>query len=138
GHLLAALTAASKVGVEINPAARRVAQLHGLRTVATLQELGEEVFDVVISSHSLEHVPAPRDVLLKLRTHLPPDGQLILLAPLDDWRATSQRTFHPADMNFHLYSWTPQSLGNLLLSADLEPLDLRTMTHAFPLFGPVF
>ncbi len=136
GHLLAVLQAGNKVGVEINPAARRAAIHHGLNVVARVADLGSERFNVVLSSHTLEHVPSPLDTLVALQEHVLPEGRILLLLPLDDWRSAEQRKFHSDDISRHLYCWTPQSLGNLLRAAGLEPLATEVVTRAFPPLGP--
>ena len=136
GHLLAALNAGHKVGVEVNPEARSAAEEYGFRVATRLEDLEEERFDVVISCHALEHVAGPRDILVGLGRRLVGDGRLVLLLPLDDWRSREQRSFRVNDINMHLYCWTPQALGNLLRAADLEPLTVRVVTRAFPPLGP--
>ncbi len=136
GHLLAVLKAGHKVGVEINPAARRVAIDYGLKVVARVGDLGDERFDVVLSSHTLEHVPSPLETLVALQEHLLSDGRLLLLLPLEDWRSSEQRKFHRDDISMHLYCWTPQSLGNLLRAVGLEPVAIKVITRAFPPLGP--
>ncbi len=132
GHLLAALPGRRKVGVEINPAARAAGALYGFPIVAELGELGPERFDVILSSHALEHVPAPHDVLRDLRNHLTPNGLLLLLLPLDDWRARAQRDLAGPDVNMHLYCWTPRALANLLVAAGFSPRTVRVVARAFP------
>jgi hypothetical protein len=45
-------------------------------------------------------------------------GKLILMLPLDDWRAASQQgRYRDGNQHNHLYAWTPQILGNLLVEA---------------------
>ncbi len=132
GHLLAALPGGRKVGVEVNPAARAAGAPYGFPLVADLAELGDEQFDVVVSSHALEHVPAPYDALRELRNRLAPDGFLLLLLPLDDWRVRAQRNPAGPDVNMHLYCWTPRALANLLVASGFSPRAVRVVTRAFP------
>lgn len=132
GHLLAALPGSRKVGVEINPAARAAGAPYGFPIVAEPGDLGPERFDVIVSSHALEHVPAPLDVLRDLRNRLTPNGLLLLLLPLDDWRAPAQRDFAGPDVNMHLHCWTPRALANLLVVAGFSPRTVRVVTRAFP------
>ena len=132
GHLLAALTAGHKVGVEVNPAARQAALHYGLQLVPSLTQVDGTPFDVVISCHALEHVPTPLDTLIGLRSRLRTDGRLVLLLPLDDWRSADQRRYHVDDVNMHLHCWTPQALGNLLRAAEFRSVKVRIVTRAFP------
>jgi SAM-dependent methyltransferase len=115
GTLLASLTCAERIGVEINPLARELADRRGIKTYETLSEVPDRVADVLISSHTLEHVPNPYTALVEMRAKLRVDGKLVLLLPLDDWRRGKR--YDAAEPNHHLYGWTPQLLGNLLVEA---------------------
>ena len=56
GFLLKSLDAMSKLGIEVNPAAREEASRRGIPTVgAAPGELPAAFADVVISNHALEH-----------------------------------------------------------------------------------
>lgn len=133
GYLLANLPIAEKVGVEINPAARKEVERQGIAVYPTLGDLPEGLaFSTILSSHALEHVPSPVEALKSMRTLLEPDGQLLLLLPLDDWRAPHHRQYRKGDVHFHLYNWTPQNLGNILVEAGFNPEDIRIITDAMP------
>lgn len=132
GYLLSLLPGKIKMGVEINPSARAAAESLGVRCVAALDELGEMRFSRVISSHALEHVPAPLTALEQLRLRLAEGGKLLLLLPLDDWRAASQRKYRTGDLHRHFYAWTPQNLGNLLDEAGYKDIHIRIITDAMP------
>lgn len=130
GALLDLLPGSTKVGVEINPVARQAANERGLDVVPSLDNLSAEArFSRVISNHALEHIPNPLDALRHLREVLEPDGKLVIMVPLDDWRASSQRTYTEDDPNHHLYAWTPQSLGNLLSEAGFKVDSVRIITN---------
>jgi SAM-dependent methyltransferase len=132
GYLLSGLTARRKVGVEVNPHALDCARGLGLEAYANLADV-PGVFDKVITSHAVEHVPHPRQAFLELKEKLrDPHSRLLVLLPLDDWRTAANRRFHPNDMHMHLHAWTPSSLGNLLKTCDLEVLDVRVIAHAWP------
>jgi SAM-dependent methyltransferase len=130
GYLLSLLGAREAVGVEPNEAARRDASERGLRVVAGTSELPEAFADVVISNHALEHTLHPLEELTGIRRVLKPDGRLVLWLPLDDWR--TQRRVDPADINHHLYTWTPLLLSNLLAEAGFEVLETRIVAYAWP------
>jgi SAM-dependent methyltransferase len=132
GFLLKVLDAAKKVGVEVNPYARAKAQELGIETYTTIDQVSGN-FDKVLSSHTLEHIPHPRQALLELKEKLRDEqSRLLLLLPLDDWRARPQRRYDPSDTNMHLHTWTPQLLGNLLNSCDLQVQEIRLIQHAWP------
>jgi SAM-dependent methyltransferase len=131
GFTLKNLQCTRRVGVEINPAARRVAKENGVEVYAATSEVPDFIADVVISNHVLEHVPYPVEALRELRSKLKPAGKFVLVVPLDDWR--TQKVYDPTDINHHLHTWTPQLLGNTLQEAGFDPrnLSVRVFTHAW-------
>jgi FkbM family methyltransferase len=131
GALLDRIQAASKVGVEVNPAARNAALARGLRVVRTVDELAPDSADVVISNHALEHTLNPLRELSALRRVLRPGGSIVLWLPLDDWRGQRR---HKPDRNRHLFAWTPLSIGNLLEEAGFEGIETRVVTRAWLMF----
>lgn len=132
GNLLRALRCTRRIGVEANPAALARCREAGIEAHADLAEVPDGIADVVVSNHALEHVPAPIEALRQLRTKLKPRGRLCLVLPIDDWRAT--RRYDPGDKNRHLYTWTPQLLGNALSEAGfrVRSSDVWIRTHAWP------
>jgi SAM-dependent methyltransferase len=145
GGLLGGLRAGRKIGVEINDVARESAvREHGVEAYKTLGEVADGVADVVVSNHTLEHLAAPYEALRQLRGKLKRDGRLVLVLPIDDWRA--QRRYDPADINRHLYTWTPMNLGHLLDEAGYRVEHMRivhrTLMRGFEKFAklpaPVF
>lgn len=132
GFLLKILDAKRKAGVEVNPHARESARQLGIETYGSVEEVAG-TFDKVISSHALEHVPHPRQAVLELKERLTDeDSRLLLLLPLDDWRARMNRHYRPNDAHMHLQTWTPQLLGNLLSSCGLRVDEVRVINHAWP------
>ena len=89
-------------------------------------------FTKIISSHALEHVPNPYALLHALREYLDGSAKLLLLLPLDDWRASPNRRYNPADINHHLYTWTPQIIGNLLSETGYRSIEVEVVTDAMP------
>ena len=129
GYMLQALCCGTKVGVDVNPAARAEATKLGIEVFADIAELGDRKFDVIITSHCLEHVTSPYETLTRLRRLLQKDGNIVLLLPVDDWR---NEPWAGPDINFHLYTWTPKLLGNLLVAAGFDPIFIRTVTRVSP------
>lgn len=129
GYLLQLLSCRTRTGIDINPAARAEANRQSIEAWASLEELGDTRFDTVISSHCLEHVANPYETLRAIRRVLRPSGKLVLLLPLDDWRSEPWRG---ADINGHLYAWTPKLLGNLLKASGFEPTFIRVVNHVVP------
>jgi SAM-dependent methyltransferase len=114
GGLIGGLRAARRIGVEINDVARAAAeQKHpGVEYYKTLAEVADGTVDVVVTNHTLEHLASPYEALLQIRPKLTPGGKLVIVVPIDDWRA--QKQWVPGDVNRHLFTWTPLNLGNLL------------------------
>jgi SAM-dependent methyltransferase len=132
GFLIKVLDAQRKVGVEVNPHARAQAKELGIETYPIIKDVPGK-FDKVMSSHTLEHVPHPRQALLELKDKLRDEhSRLLLLLPLDDWRSRANKRYDPFDVNMHLHTWTPQLLGNLLSSCDLRVAQIRVVQHAWP------
>jgi len=129
GYLLQALSCRTRTGVDINPAARAHAESLGIEVFSHPAELRDRKFDAIISSHCLEHVPSPYNALAQLRKLLDKNGKIVLLLPLDDWR---NEPWTGPDINFHLYTWTPKLLGNLLVAAGLEPIFIRIVKYVNP------
>ena len=133
GHLLNVLEARTKIGIDINPIARESVGQKGIKAYANLEALEEGLsFDRIITSHALEHVPCPYDILVGLRKLLRPQGALVWLSPMDDWRRRLHRSWQANDFDMHLYAWTPLTIGNLLVTAGYRPQSIEIITHAFP------
>ena len=130
GYLLYTLGAKSKIGVDINPAARAQAARLGITTYGTLDELGDRTFSKIVTSHALEHVPNPYEALVRLKSFLRPGGKLLWLSPMDDWRLKHQRRWRADDPDMHLYAWTPLLIGNLLKTAGYVPEAVSILRHA--------
>jgi len=140
GYLLKALSCGQRFGVEVNPAARRVAEANGLTCFESLDQVNDYTMDIAIAHHSLEHVASPLYILRTLRSKLRPGGALLIVLPIDDWR--TQRGYDPNDPNHHLYAWTPLILGNLLAEAGFDvstlvmTIGVNGWFRVFPRFYP--
>lgn len=133
GSLLSKLNCQEKCGVEINPFARHYVREHlNINVVRDTSQLSDESFSRIIVNHVLEHIPNPYDALLEFRRLIKRDGLLLILLPLEDWRASGEKVFKPNDIDQHIYTWTPKLMGNLLWQAGFEPLELRIITRTFP------
>jgi SAM-dependent methyltransferase len=132
GFLLANLNCANRIGIEPNPAAREAAAANGVTVFASSSEaltaLGAEAVDVVISDNALEHALEPWRELTALRPLLRRGGRIHFVVPCENigWR------YRADDFNQHLYSWSPQSAGNLLKMAGYEVETARPYIHKWP------
>jgi 2-polyprenyl-3-methyl-5-hydroxy-6-metoxy-1,4-benzoquinol methylase len=127
GYILAGLACRERYGVEINPVARLEAA-RVLKVQAAVDDLPADVaFDVIISHHALEHVDNPLRELERLKSRLTPEGKMVFVVPSELW--PKQRVYRPGDINQHLYTWTPLSLGNLFARAGLVVERTELLMH---------
>ncbi len=131
GSILAALKVASRRGVEPNEQPRINATRRGIDAVASLADVPSESVDVVISNHALEHCRSPFEELTQMQRVLRPQGRLVLVLPMDDWRRS--RRFLAQDINDHLYAWAPLHIGNLVTDVGLHVDSVDIIRHAYPL-----
>lgn len=90
-------------------------------------------FATIHLSHSLEHMPDPRAVLMRIREWLAPEGVVVIEVPnqLDDLYAAvrwslMRRYVPPPVANSHEFFFTPRSLTLLLEAAGYRVTTLRT------------
>lgn len=96
-------------GLEPAPRVRQYAA-HRHRMLA---ELGDDVYDLIVANHVLEHVTSPRDTLRDLVARLTPGGYLYLGVP--NLAALEETGYlKPFISVHHLFAYTPESLTNLL------------------------
>lgn len=129
GQITTHLLARDKTGIEINePAVRYAREVNHLRIVASLGDLLTSSFDAVVTHHALEHVDHPLEALVQIHRVLKPGGRLIVIVPGEaGWYP---RHGHWRDeINKHLYSWTPLSLGNLCVKAGFAVETAKTLTY---------
>lgn len=126
GTISRQLPAARKLAVEVNPHCVQVIEQQNeqlgerIEVVADIASVPDACVDLLISNHSLEHVPSPYHVLCQMRRVLRPTGMLVLVTPFDDWRSDDNRAWQPGDRQNHLYTWSPVNIGNLLVEAGFE------------------
>jgi SAM-dependent methyltransferase len=128
GYLLKNITAAKKLGVEINPDAIKQAVLNGVKVYSSAKDIDNNSVDVIISNHALEHMTRPFDDLIELHRILKMGGSIIFVIPCE----TVQIIYEPNDINKHLYSWSPMSLGNLFTEAGFKVIESKAYWHKWP------
>src|SRR5688572_8897635 len=111
GFLLDNLNCRQKIGIEINPVARDYCNaITGIKCFESLDSVTDRSIDVIISSHCLEHITNPYEIVSVLYRKLKNGGKIILVVPLDSYR----HNWIKNDQNNHLYSFSPMNLGNIL------------------------
>lgn len=89
----------------------------GRQVYSSVAEIPKGHFDVVISSHSLEHSPDPFEQLQLQARCARTRGTLILILPIE--REFGRRL--ELDKDNHLFAWTFQTASNLLRAAGWQP-----------------
>ena len=132
GFLLANLECAEKFGVKPNATARETAAKNGGRVFVSpseaLEALGPESVDVIVSDNALEHALEPWRELLALRPLLKRGGCLHIVVPCENisWG------YKAKNIDQHVYSWSSQSIGNLVKAAGFDVEYSRPYIHKWP------
>ena len=128
GQILEKLNCKQKYGIEINENAANEAQKRGITIYKNLSEIPKNIkFDLIFSHHVLEHLENPVYVLKELRNFLKKDGLTVHFVPIDDWR--NQKNYKPNDMSQHLFTWTPQNLGNLFNRSEYKIIEIKVIPY---------
>jgi len=134
GFLLNNINCREKIGIEPNPSV--VASLgklkirHYFNSTDALNELGEGVADVIISNHALEHTLNPLQEIRNLLPLLKAGGIFHIVVPSE----TISMKYKATDINHHLFTWSPQNLGNLFTEAGFTVEYSRSYGHKWPPF----
>jgi SAM-dependent methyltransferase len=133
GELLAHYAAGGwrTFGIEPSPAPARLARERGATVHAgTLADhpWPSSSFELVVFSHSLEHIPEPLVALRAARELLVAGGRLVILAP--NWRCWQRRLFRsywfPLDLPRHVNHFSPRALAVTAERLQLEPVAIGT------------
>jgi SAM-dependent methyltransferase len=95
----------SKFGVEF-------CKKKNIKATNDLNEVPDEAFDIVISTHVLEHHPNPKEMLEQIFSKLKKGASLILVIPHEVHGIPK----YELDLNQHLFTWNFQSINNLLIT----------------------
>ena len=123
-----------KHGVEINEFARQEAIQNGLKCYKSSKELPSDYFDLIISNNALEHCDNPFLELKELYRALKKNCKICLVVPLDNLNYK----YKDDDKDFHLYSWSPMNLGNILKANNFKVITSKPFIHKwFPYYNRV-
>ncbi len=129
-------------GLDVSPSAVASARAAGVDAVTgTLEEVPWPAmsFDVVLFSHSLEHVHDPLGDLMCAHDLLRPGGVVAVAVP--DWDSRQRRIFgscwYPLDLPRHLQHFGRNSLKAAVERAGFEPRVARSSVSTFGLVGSV-
>lgn len=128
GLLLGKLNCKKKVGIEINARAREYAEHNGVETVHDLDELPNSTFDIIITTHALEHCLNPYQIVCKINDKLKIGGRFVCVVPYEPL----SNEYMINDVNQHLFIWNQRTLGNLLRAANLYIRETGVKSVAWP------
>ena len=89
------------------------------------EDLPSNKFDLIISNNALEHTENPLQELKNLRKSLVQGGKICIVVPLDH----KTYSYKPNNIDYHLFSWSPMNLGNLLDCAGFKVIESRPYIH---------
>jgi SAM-dependent methyltransferase len=134
GFLLKNLDCEKRIGIEPNPSAVDTVKKFGIKhfhsPIDAVNELGTEVADVIVSNNALEHTLNPLQELKNLKPLLKTGGTIHFVVPCD----SIDYKYNAKDINYHLFSWSPQNLGNLFTEAGYSVEYVRPYIHKWPPF----
>lgn len=128
GFLLNNLNCTEKAGIEVNPTARQQANSLGLTVYDSIAAVPDNFASLVISNHALEHVGCPKQALTELKEKTRKGCRLVFVVPHEP----ANDAWHPDDINQHLYTWNPMTLGNLFTHAGYNVRKVDTIRHRWP------
>lgn len=125
-------------GVEVDPSAVEVARSRGLDVRhGTLADaaFAEDTFDVVTSSHVIEHVHDPADFLAQSRRVLRPGGRLVTVTPNARAMLLGRHgsSWLALDPPRHLLLFTSSSLEALARATGFREVSVRSTARAVAL-----
>ncbi|WP_417611779.1 class I SAM-dependent methyltransferase [Owenweeksia hongkongensis] len=104
------------MGYDISEYSVGFAKQKGINATNDLENIPEESFDYVFSSHVLEHHPHPKTMIESMHSKLKPGHDLLLIIPYERHGKGSFKL----DLNQHLYTWNFQTINNLLISSGFK------------------
>src|SRR3989441_634128 len=118
-------------GLEPDPKAAAFARAYGLDIIQSPIErasLPSNAFDVITTSHVVEHVLEPVTFLSVARRALRPDGLLYVFTPnAESWgHAIFGPSWYPLEPPRHLHIFRPRNLVACAKRAGLQVVDVRT------------
>ena len=123
GYLLNNINCDKKLGFDINQSALNNAKTFGIECYQDLELIRDKSLDVIISNSCLEHVPNPLISILTLKDKLKKGGVIILSLPHE----TIDYLYKKDDWNYHLYTWSPMAIGNLLNEAGFKKIKVESL-----------
>jgi len=122
-------------GFDISKEALDACRKRNIQVYDSLESIPLNYFDIVLSRHSLEHVPDPLTTLIQMKDCIKKGGTLILVLPKQHHGKASFKT----DLNNHLFSWNFRTINNLLNLAGFKPtLNKNNYSLGYKLLLPLY
>tara|TARA_B100001093_G_C26825089_1_gene1013636 strand:+ start:940 stop:1605 length:666 start_codon:yes stop_codon:yes gene_type:complete len=134
GFVLDSLKCKRKIGIEINPFAKKQAVSLGIEVFDSFGPIKNNSVDVVISNSALEHISNPIKILKETYRVLKPNGNIIISVPHEDL----SYNFEDDDINQHLFTWSPMSFGNLIQKVGFNVENVNVTKVIQPPFASFF
>jgi len=116
-----------KVGYDISEFAVKFCKTKDVMATTNINKIPDNLFDIAISVHMLEHVENPLKTLRLVHSKLRKGGKLILITPIDKPKKIKDNKLQK-DINQHLWTWTPQLMINLLIKAEFKPIENKIIS----------
>lgn len=127
GYLLSSINCKNKIGIEINEIARKQAKENKINVLSDISMVENNWADVIISNHALEHCYNPLQELNNLYPKLKKGGKIIFVTPFE-----IKNTYIANDINQHLFTWSPQNIGNLFKTAGYKVEKVEQIKFRWP------
>ena len=125
GYLLSDFKNINKFGVEVNKTAASVAEKNGIKIYNSSNDLPDDFFDLIISNHALEHCDNPYLELKELYRSMKKGSKICIAVPCDNIK----KKFTESDPHKHLYSWSPNNLGNILSASGFKVIESKPFLY---------
>lgn len=113
-------------GFDISTHGVSFCQKKGIKATSNIHEIPDNEFDVVFTSHVLEHHPHPKQMIEEMHSKLKKGKQLILVIPHE----RHGKGKFELDLNQHLYNWNFQNINNLLIICGFEIIQNKYLRGA--------
>lgn len=99
------------IGYDISKFSLDFCSKKGIKVTNKLSNIKDNSFEVIFSSHVLEHLENPFKAIQIMKKKLKKRGKLILILPVEKYKKGK----FILDKNQHLYCWNFQTINNLLI-----------------------
>jgi len=115
-------------GVEVNPAARKLAKEKGVELKDTLNQVTDQKYDVITLWHVLEHIPNLEETIRQIENLIAPGGTILIAVPnYKSFDSKYYDSFWAAyDVPRHLWHFSKESM-NLLFSSNIVLQKIKPM-----------